>query len=42
MLVVAYIINRLPSSVLGYETPYEKLYSSKPVLSHLKTIGKMY
>ncbi|XP_015165801.1 uncharacterized protein [Solanum tuberosum] len=39
VLAAAYLINRLPSSVLGYETPYERLYGRKPVLTHLKTIG---
>ncbi|XP_049397372.1 uncharacterized protein LOC125861549 [Solanum stenotomum] len=29
----------LSSSVLKYETPYERLYGRQPVLTHLKTIG---
>ncbi|XP_055822124.1 uncharacterized protein LOC129890635 [Solanum dulcamara] len=29
----------LPSSVLGFKSPYERLYGAKPGLSHLRTIG---
>ena len=36
LLAVAYIINRLPSSVLKFDTPYERLYGSKPSVSHVK------
>ncbi|XP_015164024.1 uncharacterized protein [Solanum tuberosum] len=39
VLAAAYVINRLPSSVLQFQTPYEKLYGSPPVLTHLRTIG---
>ena len=39
ILAAAYIINRLPSSVLHFNTPYERLYGSKPSISHVKTLG---
>lgn len=39
MLVAAYLINRIPSSVLNNATPYERLYGSKPTITHLRTIG---
>ncbi|KAH0780949.1 hypothetical protein KY290_000547 [Solanum tuberosum] len=39
VLAAAYIINRLPSSVLNFETPYERLYGTKPSLNHLRTLG---
>ncbi|KAL3373978.1 hypothetical protein AABB24_005776 [Solanum stoloniferum] len=39
MLAASHIINRLPSSVLNFQTPYEKLYGRKPDLSHFRTIG---
>lgn len=38
-LAATYIINRTPSSVLHFLTPYERLYGSKPLLSHFKIIG---
>lgn len=34
-----YIINRVPSKLLDYKTPYEKLYDSVPNLQDLKTFG---
>ncbi|XP_055814406.1 uncharacterized protein LOC129884055 [Solanum dulcamara] len=39
VLAAAYLINRLPSSVLQFQSPYERLYGKKPGLSHLRTIG---
>ncbi|XP_049378051.1 uncharacterized protein LOC125842777 [Solanum stenotomum] len=39
VLAAAYVINRLPSSVLQFQTPYEKLYEKPPILTHLRTIG---
>lgn len=39
VFAATYLINRVPSSVLNYETPYERLYDTKPLLSHLRTIG---
>jgi len=39
VLAAAYLINRVPSSVLNYQSPYERLYGSKPRLTHLRTIG---
>ncbi|XP_019237242.1 PREDICTED: uncharacterized protein LOC109217444 [Nicotiana attenuata] len=34
-----YLINRLPSSILGGKTPYELLYHKNANISHLRTIG---
>lgn len=34
-----YIINRLPSYVLNYKTPYTKLFNRDPQYSFLKTFG---
>ena len=39
LLAAAHIINRLPSSVLKFDTPYERLYGVKPSVSHVKTLG---
>ena len=39
VLAATYIINRLPSSILKWKSPFEGLYGSKPDMSHLKTIG---
>ncbi|XP_019232006.1 PREDICTED: uncharacterized protein LOC109212783 [Nicotiana attenuata] len=38
VLAAIYIINRLPSSVIGV-SPFEKLYKRKPSLIHLRVIG---
>lgn len=34
-----YIINRLPSGVIGKKSPFEKLYSKKPSLHYLRVFG---
>ncbi|XP_070007719.1 uncharacterized protein [Nicotiana sylvestris] len=39
VITAAYLINRLPSSVLKGCSPYELLYNRKPQLGHLKTSG---
>ncbi|KAL0418446.1 UNVERIFIED_CONTAM: Retrovirus-related Pol polyprotein from transposon RE1 [Sesamum radiatum] len=39
ILTVAYLINRLPSPLLQWQTPYEVLYKKIPSLTHLRTFG---
>lgn len=37
--VVVYIINRVPSTILGNKSHFELLYQKVPTLSHLRVIG---
>lgn len=39
VLIVVYLINRLPTTVLQGQTPYAIFHGHQPVLDHLKTIG---
>lgn len=39
LLTVTYLINRLPSSVIKFKTPFEMLIGSPPRYDHLKTLG---
>jgi len=39
--VVVYLINRLPSIVINYKTPYELIYKSPPTYLNLKTFGSL-
>lgn len=38
-MTATHIINRLPNTVLKHKTPYEVLYSTKPLYNHLKSFG---
>ncbi|KAM1873468.1 hypothetical protein ACFX13_007300 [Malus domestica] len=39
MHTVVYLLNRLPSKVLGFMSPYQKLFLKEPDYSFLKTFG---
>lgn len=39
VLVVTYLINRMPSTIIGNQSPYERLYCKKPSLNHLRIPG---
>lgn len=37
--IATYLINRMPTSILGMKSPFEVLYHSPPRLDHLKVFG---
>ncbi|KAL2241477.1 UNVERIFIED_CONTAM: Retrovirus-related Pol polyprotein from transposon TNT 1-94 [Sesamum indicum] len=39
ILSATYLINRFPTAILGWKSPYEILYNKAPTYAHLKTIG---
>ncbi|XP_016548888.2 uncharacterized protein LOC107848624 isoform X1 [Capsicum annuum] len=39
ILAASYIINRLPTTILGGKSPYEVFLGKKPHLTHLRTLG---
>jgi hypothetical protein len=41
LLASTYIYNRTPHSALGYKTPYEERYNTKPDISNLKIFGSI-
>ncbi|KAL2933741.1 Retrovirus-related Pol polyprotein from transposon TNT 1-94, partial [Bienertia sinuspersici] len=39
VLTATYIINRLPNSVIGNISPYEKVFKEKPKYNHMRSFG---
>jgi len=39
ILAAAYVVNRLPSGILQWKSPYEKLFHCYPDLTRLRVIG---
>ncbi|GJR62255.1 putative RNA-directed DNA polymerase [Tanacetum coccineum] len=39
VLTAAYVINRMPSDVIGNKTPYEVLYNQKPNYDNMRVFG---
>ena len=39
MKTTAHIINRLPQPKMGFMSPFEKLWTMKPIVSHFKVFG---
>jgi hypothetical protein len=42
ILAGCYLINRLPSRVLDFQSPFEILYERKADISHLRVFGCIY
>ena len=42
ILTSIYLINRVPSRILGHKSSFEILYNRKPYVDHLRTFGCVY
>ncbi|KAK4392694.1 Copia protein [Sesamum angolense] len=42
ILMATYLINKTPTKILNWQTPFQKLYGRLPQYGHLRTFGSLY